>query len=350
MYDYLNIKNFPEYKLKDLILFSEYIGASNQALANLENFHTNIKEAEVIYLTEDPTRGNEIYYTTDLLDAEFKADGEKILQLILNPEKIIAQYLEFYFSTLYGREELYSKYDDSYKEIIIYLPEMDQQNDDSSEYEKYSYLIHGIKSHMEDLKERLSINPNDEKIKKTVTTLYEELKNEIRPEDERDIRKAIAGGVETIKLEFKSTIDFNQHTGNKDKKQRMGFMEEVNAFLNTKGGQIIVGVEDERESGKFKIVGIDDTDLKLAKTETKLEENMTNHYVEYFQENVTSFITTSFVKLDKRTCMLIKIDSYFAKTKKLVYFRTKHGKNPYTRHASSSIALNASQIVDYLQL
>jgi len=53
---------------------------------------------------------------------------------------------------------------------------------------------------------------------------------------------------ETTRCEFKSTLRLNLHTGEKDKKMEHACMKTIAAFLNSHGGYLIIGVNDDGEA------------------------------------------------------------------------------------------------------
>ena len=53
---------------------------------------------------------------------------------------------------------------------------------------------------------------------------------------------------ETTRCEFKSTLRVNLHTNEKDKKMELMVLKTIAAFLNTHGGHVIIGVNDDGEA------------------------------------------------------------------------------------------------------
>jgi predicted HTH transcriptional regulator len=60
------------------------------------------------------------------------------------------------------------------------------------------------------------------------------------------IKDLILGG-ETRAVEFKSTLRTNLHTGQVDEKVHLSALKTIAAFLNAKGGTLLVGVADNGE-------------------------------------------------------------------------------------------------------
>ena len=67
-------------------------------------------------------------------------------------------------------------------------------------------------------------------------------------------------------FEFKETFEFNKHTnGNRDSRLVDSCIKTIGAFLNSDGGDLLVGVSDDRQ-----VIGID-RDIKMNKV-MNLEE------------------------------------------------------------------------------
>ncbi len=65
-------------------------------------------------------------------------------------------------------------------------------------------------------------------------------------QDDLPIKDIIANG-ETTRIEFKSTLRVNLHTGQPDKKMEQSCLKTIAAFLNSHGGHLVVGVADSGE-------------------------------------------------------------------------------------------------------
>jgi hypothetical protein len=64
---------------------------------------------------------------------------------------------------------------------------------------------------------------------------------------DKTAEELIAEG-ETTRCEFKSTLRVNLHTGDKDKKMELMVLKTIAAFLNTHGGHVVIGVNDQGEA------------------------------------------------------------------------------------------------------
>jgi hypothetical protein len=71
-----------------------------------------------------------------------------------------------------------------------------------------------------------------------------EQQNSIFSDEERDLAALICQG-EGDKLEFKSTVRHNLHTGKMGKEIELAWLKSVVGFCNADGGIILIGVNDE---------------------------------------------------------------------------------------------------------
>jgi len=125
----------------------------------------------------------------------------------------------------------------------------------------------------------------------------------LQNEEEERTTSLIHGG-ETNNAEFKSTLRVNLHTGNHDDEMVHECMKNLAAFMNTKGGTLLIGVEDNQN-----VLGLD-TDLKLF-TQKKdkidqfqlyLDDKLTTN----FSSSCFSLLETKFVDIDnKKICKII---------------------------------------------
>ena len=74
---------------------------------------------------------------------------------------------------------------------------------------------------------------------------------DVRRSEQREISRAISDG-ESETVEFKSTLRTNLLTGEKDENMERAVMKTLVAFLNSRGGMLLIGVEDNGN-----VIGID---------------------------------------------------------------------------------------------
>ena len=104
-----------------------------------------------------------------------------------------------------------------------------------------------------ELKGQLSaLSGADEKVLRDVVIYFENRIQKIEAQiADNDLGRKIAHG-ETSKLEFKSSIRWNLKANRDDPEMGLAILKTIAAFCNTEGGELLIGVSDDR-----KILGIE---------------------------------------------------------------------------------------------
>jgi hypothetical protein len=143
---------------------------------------------------------------------------------------------------------------------------------------------------------------------------------------------------ENEKLEFKSTLRVNLYTNEIDKKIEHSVLKTINAFLNSHGGIILLGVSDKSE-----ILGIE-------KDRFENTDKLKLHLISLIKD-----------KLGKRVLELVSIDEIEIQDKKIIEIEVKKSNeeiflkmNPkeeefYVRSGPSTTQLTGSELVDYFK-
>lgn len=153
--------------------------------------------------------------------------------------------------------------------------------------------------------------------------------------DEDVLLELIAGG-EGDRLEFKSTLRWNINADKPGKEVEISWLKTVVAYLNTDGGVLLVGVNDDGE-----VIGLD-TD-KFAN-----DDKFMLHYNNLFKDHVgmefASHVSSRIVPIAGQKVFVIQCEQ----ASDPVYLR--HGKEEkyYVRMGPSSRALTTSQVVDHV--
>ena len=184
---------------------------------------------------------------SDLENATIK--HQNYIQVVVDNSIIKNKYLELFFSSELGelvRRSLFSGLviqninKSDLENVFIPIPPLPEQDQIIETSEKLSRLI----KHTHKFQQELSLNPqNSDKIKDKVNELLEQL-NLLSDTDK--LHSLIRKG-ESIQLEFKSTLRWNLHTDQKDPNMEYAVLKTIVAFLNSKGGTLIVGVADNGE-------------------------------------------------------------------------------------------------------
>lgn len=180
----------------------------------------------------------------------------------------------------------------------VYIKEFSAQN------EKISQTL---ASHFIDLN-GFGIESNDYNVflKKRADRIYKELKDRldiVRPETPNpEIRELISNG-ETEFVEFKSTLRFDLHKGEVNKKLEHVIAKTVGAFLNSDGGCLIIGVDDNQN-----ILGLEaDIQMLPKKNIDGFELHLIEIIKKYIGAELSSHIKITFPVIEGIQICVIKI-------------------------------------------
>ena len=154
--------------------------------------------------------------------------------------------------------------------------------------------------------------------------------------DETALLELIARG-EGDRLEFKSTLRWNINADKPGKEVEISWLKTVVAYLNTDGGVLLIGVNDDGE-----LIGLD-TD-KFAN-----DDKFLLHYNNLFKQHIglefNPRVSAAIVTVADRKVFVIECEP----ATDPAYLR--HGKEEkyYVRAGPSSSALSTSQVVEYVR-
>jgi len=149
------------------------------------------------------------------------------------------------------------------------------------------------------------------------------------------IRDLIKTG-ESEGVEFKSTLRTNLYTNKIDKKMEHAVMKSITSFLNSDGGTLLVGVTDTGN-----ISGIE-------KDSFKDNDNFYRHFTNLVKSHIGSeylpFIKSKIVPIEDKT--VLKVDCN--PSNKEVFLKSEDVEEFYVRAGSSSVKLDGSKLIDYV--
>lgn len=167
--------------------------------------------------------------------------------------------------------------------------------------------------------------------------------NRTRPKSpEESIRELIASG-ESLYLEFKSTARWNVREARADKAMEQVIIKTVAAFLNSRGGDLLIGVQDD---GAILGIGADQQLFSPDKRNRDTYENwlMTQLLAAYGKQH-TANLRVSFAQLDgKDICRVTVSPSSTA-----VYVKENNQDALHIRAGNSTRCLSTSEAVAYHQ-
>ena len=178
-----------------------------------------------------------------------------------------------------------------------------------------------------------------ELISKVIRDGYEHLSKEIEYDpissDEHSADDIISQG-ESENIEFKSTLRINLHTQDKDSRIENTVMKTIAGFLNTRGGELFIGIDDSGQA-----IGIENDKFKSL-------DNMSLHLVNLINDRIGKvymfFITISFPEHDGVTVMSVKCRP----SPKEIFLKEKGAEKFYVRTGPSTVELTGHEMQQFI--
>jgi len=142
---------------------------------------------------------------------------------------------------------------------------------------------------------------------------------------------------ETSQTEFKSTLRTNLHTKEPDKKIEHSVLKTIVAFLNSSGGNLLIGLDDKKN-----ILGIENDNFQ---DEDKFRLHITNLIKSHIGNQFLPFIKFEIIKIqDKKIFRIICKES-----PKAVFLKTPETEEFFIRNGPASIKVEGSSLIEYVQ-
>ncbi len=156
----------------------------------------------------------------------------------------------------------------------------------------------------------------------------------------RPLDELVAGG-EALTLEFKSTLQWDIREGKQNKGLRRSVLKTLAAFLNTEGGTLVIGVEDDGT-----VIGLE-RDLHLVGgSRDRFEQLVASLIEEFLGGGCAPLIHIHLESLDGRKVCVVDVD----KAPEPVFMKGAKGEREfYVRMATTSRALDPEQAHGYIQ-
>jgi hypothetical protein len=154
--------------------------------------------------------------------------------------------------------------------------------------------------------------------------------------DELSVSQLLSDG-ETTRVEYKSTLRVNLHTGQPDKKMEHACLKTIAAFLNAHGGHLVVGVNDAGEA------------LGIEKDGFPNEDKMNLHLVNLIKDRLGAqhmlHVDPRFDLIDGKRVLVVRCKpSQFP-----VYLKEGMTEQFFVRTGAATTELQPSQIQAYIQ-
>ncbi|MDP4039514.1 MAG: ATP-binding protein [Candidatus Pacearchaeota archaeon] len=138
------------------------------------------------------------------------------------------------------------------------------------------------------------------------------------------------------KLEFKTTLRTNIHTGEIDKKIELSVLKTLAAYLNSEGGTLLIGVSDAGE-----VIGLE---KDAFENNDKLNLHFANLVKQHIGRQYFQFIRYELFPLDDKH--ILKIDCL--PSNRRVFLRDGKEEEFYVRNGPSTSRLTGSALIDYI--
>ena len=214
---------------------------------------------------------------------------------------------------------------------------------DETAFEKFSHLLGATNEiiftkSLEDI-ENMFLTINEHKANYP-TRMYNE--------DQQRVKKAIDEG-ENEKVEFKSVLYCNIFDKKKNKKNAFKCVRSIAAFLNSKGGTLLIGVSDDKS-----ILGLENFDYTLLNGDDKADLfklELDNLIKTTFGDNIHRIINIKIIEINDKNICEIRI---LNKNYKPTYITKKEvGENSrdafYIRRSASTSELIKNEKEEYIK-
>jgi len=316
-------KNYKKYKLKDIAL-KIILGNTKK---NFED------KSNSIYL---PKIGTSLA-VSKLSDLKIKQ--QNYFQIVLDENIVKNEYLELFFRSALGKITLKTITTGGFiphinktflLEAYVLIPNFREQEILIETAKKLALL----KEKVDIFNNEIAFNPNSARsIQDKINTMLFALDE--GTETEKIMRILRTGESKTI--EFKQTLSMDVKTGKKEKIIEKAILKTLDAFLNTNGGILLVGVSDNK-----KITGIQGEIKKYYKNDDKFLLHFKNLVKTKIGESFYPLINYRLVDVEK--CKILRIDC--KPSDEPCFFESKEF---YVRTNPATDKLEGPKMVNYIQ-
>lgn len=146
---------------------------------------------------------------------------------------------------------------------------------------------------------------------------------------------------ESATLEFKSTLQWDLIHNQVNKELRHSVLKTIVSFLNSNGGTLVVGVEDDGN-----IIGLDFDLKRLNNSIDKYEQLLNSLLVDYIGPMYSGFITVKFEDVDSKKVCVVEVE----KSHEPAFLKGKDGKEFHVRVGNTTHMLDPAETVSYIQM
>jgi len=140
---------------------------------------------------------------------------------------------------------------------------------------------------------------------------------------------------ENAKLEFKSTLRWNLHADRADKAIEHSVLKTVVAYLNSEGGTLLIGVEDDGAILGTEIDQFENDDKYLLHFGNLVNDKIGKQFTDQIRWNLR----------DIQGKKILRVDCSPSST--AVFLKAKKGEEFYIRSGPASVQLSTSEVLEY---
>jgi len=333
--------SFNRIKIKQQIerLETQYKEYEEYTIGELAIEITYVKPGEIL-----KEKSNSIYIpkignspvVSKLYDTRIK--HHNYFQVVLN-KKAINDYVSAFFKSNIGKLILDSLVSGTFithlnkkelEQALIALPSIEDQKKILRTQEKLSDLKQAI----DIFDSELALNPTSSN---TILSQIDGMLEAIGELSEIDSVLNIIRQGESKNVEFKETLSLDVRKKTKEKYIELSVLKTVVAFLNTEGGTLLVGVNDDS-----KVTGIDIEVEKFHKNIDKFLLHFKNLIKTQVGEGFYPLIDYKIIQVGKKSILLVKCD----KSKSECFLS---GKDFYVRTNPATDKLEGAELLEYVK-
>jgi len=282
-------KEYGKQLIKDIAVEINYVRSGGQ-LEEKENsiYVPKIGTSKVVSCIEDLKIKHHNYFQIVLNE---RANNEYVVALLRSDlGKLILQSLSSgLFISHVNKSDLLN--------VAIPMPSIDVQNEIVGTQRKLELLKQSIES----FEKELALNPISSS---KIINRLNDMVGVLEGLTDADVVKNIIRKGETTNSEFKETFSVDVRKGTKEKYIETNALKTIVAFLNTEGGILLIGVNDDSE-----ITGVDLEIEKYHKNSDKFMLHFKNNIKERIGEQNYPFIKYRLVNVDGKSVLLIECKS-----------------------------------------
>jgi hypothetical protein len=219
-----------------------------------------------------------------------------------------------------------------------YFPEMRSQVSQASLEKMYRW--HALPPNWEKMEYRDFLEKRRELMARAIADGYATLvaadAEEDLPPDVLALSRVAASG-ESEAIEFKSTLRTNLHTGSKDARIELAVLKTLAAFLNTRGGTLVIGVSDDGSPVGVEADGFENDD--------KMSLHLVNIVGSRVGASVMARLQVHFGDYDDARVMIVKCQE----SPVPVFVKDGNTERFFIRTGPATTELTPSQTVEYIK-